>query len=228
VGDFFDIRRGIATGANDFFVMTRSQALERGIPRDFLKPVLTSPRRVRSDVIDADSEGVPLLSEMLFLLDCPMPPEEVKRRYPKLWEYLEQGRKEGKARGYLCRNREVWYWQERRQPALFLVSYMGRSSVERESPFRFFLNRSQAIATNCFLNLYPKPRVAAAIAGQEERARTLLHLLNSVARETSVRNGRSYGGGLHKMEPSELRSLPLGDLPDWLAHEREPAQLLLV
>ena len=228
VGDFFEVRRGIATGANDFFLMTVNEAAERHFPKQFLRPVLTSPRYLTSDIVEADENGIPMIAERRFLLDCNEPPEDVARNHPKLWAYLEEGRSSGIADGYLCQSRGTWYYQERRPPALFLVSYMGRSTVGRERPFRFFLNRSRAIATNGFLNLYPRPAVAAAIKSSPERAEALLTLLNSIPGEVAIRNGRSYGGGLHKMEPRELLSLPLPQIPEWLRCEAKAAQLALI
>jgi hypothetical protein len=216
VGDLFAVRRGIATGANSFFVLTREQLTEHRLWGAPLRPVLTSPRQLANEVIEADERGVPQIPKPVFLLDCAEAPAELARRCPETWAYLEQGREHGIADGYLCRSRQPWYTQEQRPPAPFLVSYMGRSTASREAPFRFFLNRSQATATNGFLCLYPKPALAKALANYPERGTELLRLLNAIDASTLRRNGRAYGGGLHKVEPSELLRLPLPTLPDWL------------
>jgi adenine-specific DNA-methyltransferase len=105
---------------------------------------------------------------------------------------------------------------------------MGRSTAMRENPFRFFLNRSRATATNGFLCLYPKPRLADALDGHPEREIELLQILNRIAPDTLKRNGRSYGGGLHKVEPSELLNLPLPELPPWLIVASPEPQLALL
>jgi hypothetical protein len=49
----------------------------------------------------------------------------------------------------------------------------------------------------------------------------LLELLNSISAETLKRNGRSYGGGLQKVEPNELLGLPLPSQPAWLTLEEQ-------
>jgi len=105
---------------------------------------------------------------------------------------------------------------------------MGRATAERSAPFRFFLNRSQAVATNGFLCLYPKPELAAALKNRPERELELLRLLTSIDAGTLRKNGRSYGGGLHKVEPSELLALPLPPLPGWLQGTSASRQLALV
>lgn len=44
LGDLFQIKRGLATGANKFFIMSEEQADSPGIPNAFLRPIL--PRNV--------------------------------------------------------------------------------------------------------------------------------------------------------------------------------------
>ena len=221
VGDIFKVRRGIATGANDFFILTSGQVRERDLPEVLLRPVFTSPRQLEGEIIETDGHGTPLVKEPLFLFDSNMSREEIEQRYPTAHRYLEEGRKAGVADGYLCKSRDIWYQQEKRDPAPFLLSYMGRPTSKRSSPFRFFLNRSRAIATNGFLCLYPKPAVARLLQEEPRRELELLELLNSISAETLKRNGRSYGGGLQKVEPNELLGLPLPSQPSWLAMEEQ-------
>ncbi|WP_089728836.1 Eco57I restriction-modification methylase domain-containing protein [Candidatus Thiosymbion oneisti] len=44
----------------------------------------------------------------------------------------------------------------------------------------------------------------------------LLDCLNNLKKQVLINGGRTYGGGLHKLEPSELASLPMPRLPEWL------------
>jgi hypothetical protein len=75
---------------------------------------------------------------------------------------------------------------------------------------------SEAIGTNVFLLLYPKPALKAAFEGRQERMLELLDTLNGLAREQVLGEGRTYGGGLHKLEPNELANLRLDKMPEWL------------
>ena len=59
LADFFSIKRGLATGDNRFFIMTREQIAERGLPIEAFTPILPGPRHLPSDVVDADSNGIP-------------------------------------------------------------------------------------------------------------------------------------------------------------------------
>jgi hypothetical protein len=70
IKDLFTIKRGLATGANNFFILTKSQATTYQIPGQFLKPILPSPKYLLVDKIEADTTGSPILEPQLFLLDC--------------------------------------------------------------------------------------------------------------------------------------------------------------
>lgn len=215
--DLFSVRRGIATGANDFFIIDCDTVAQYDIPNVFLKPILPSPRYLREPIIRATVDGLPDVSDFRYLLDCHFPPDKVRRQYPGLWRYLEDGIARGIPDGYLCAQKDVWYYQERREPAPFLASYMGRSNGDRECPIRFFVNLSNAIVTNVFLNLYPTSELAACLDGDRERMIELGQALNNVPAECVLHAGRAYGGGLHKIEPKELLEVPLESAPDWLA-----------
>ncbi|MDI9638986.1 SAM-dependent DNA methyltransferase [Geitlerinema splendidum] len=202
--DLFTIKRGLATGANDFFVLTPAQISDYQLPSKFLQPVLPSPRLLSVDEIEADGLGNPILNRQLFLLSCDLPPDVVKAKYPKLWEYLQMGVEQGICDRYLCRHRSPWYAQEKRPPSPFLCTYMGRQDTGRGRPFRFILNHSRATATNVYLMLYPKPALAKMLLDQPEFLKEVWSALDRISDEALMGEGRVYGGGLHKLEPREL------------------------
>ena len=214
--DIVTVRRGIATGANSFFLLDENTANQYEIPRQYLKPILPSPRFVHGPVIEANADGSPQVEGFRYLLDCTEPPDEVRKRHPGLWKYLEKGMAQGLPERYLCASRETWYFQERREPAFFLASYMGRSNGNRTCPIRFFVNFSNALVTNVFLNLYPTPELETALDGNRERLIEFVNILNAIPGDSVLQAGRAYGGGLHKIEPKELLEVPLPPLPSWI------------
>jgi adenine-specific DNA-methyltransferase len=207
LADFFDIKRGLATGDNSFFIMTRDEIDARKLPPQFFKPILPGPRHLETDIIESEADGTPNLSRQLFILDCRLPETEVKERYPALWSYLQTG-KATVAETYLCSRRKPWYAQENRPAAPFICTYMGRNMAKRDKPFRFILNRSQATAANVYLLLYPRPALATALANAPELGRKVWEFLNGIDAATLLGEGRVYGGGLYKMEPKELANVP--------------------
>jgi len=98
---------------------------------------------------------------------------------------------------------------------MYLATYMGRGRPG-SCPIRFILNRSLAVVTNVFLCLYPRPSLLRLLQDHPERQEELLAVLNAISQAEIRDAGRCYGGGLQKVEPKELRSLRLSQLPTWL------------
>lgn len=223
LADFFTIKRGLATGDNGFFIMSRADMQARGLPAQFFKPILPGPRYLEVDVIEAEADGTPKLQRQQFMLDCRLPESEVRQHHPALWAYLEDG-KPKVSETYLCSRRSPWYAQENRPAPPFLCTYMGRSLERRAKPFRFILNQSQATAANVYLLLYPKPALARALTDDPGLGRHVWEFLDGIAPETLLGEGRVYGGGLYKMEPKELANVPAAAIAAMLpAGEHHPA-----
>jgi adenine-specific DNA-methyltransferase len=226
LGDFFAIKRGMATGANAFFILERQEALRKGIPAEFLRPILPSSRHLPSAVIEAETDGYPRLDKSLAIIDCDLPEPVVQQRYPEFWKYLESGKAQGVDSGYLASRRTPWYSQERRDPAPFLCTYMGREKSDG-NPFRFFWNKSRATAANVYLLLYPRGQLKAALAARPDLYPTVFAHLQSLTGEHLVKEGRVYGGGLHKLEPKELANLPAEALTRIIQTRPAPKQRYL-
>jgi hypothetical protein len=219
IGDLFQIRRGIATGNNEFFLVNNETIRTFSIPPKFLLPILPSPRYLKTSTVERLDNGEPALSPATYLLCCDQPPDVVQNEFPGLWRYLQVGMEREIDKGYLCANRDVWYYQEKRAPAPILITYMGRQREETSSPVRFILNYSNAVATNVYLNLYPKPYLAALLRDDSSRLVELYQLLQKISVASIISGGREYGGGLHKVEPKELAAIELTPLPQWLGNQ---------
>ena len=217
LSDFFDIKRGLATGSNRYFILSPEEITERCLPTEAFRPILPGPRYLPADEVEADVDGKPRLNHQLFLLDFPLPENDIQKHHPTLWTYLEEGKAEGIADSYICRHRSPWYAQEHRPASPFLCTYLGRSDHTSGRPFRFILNHSDATAANVYLMMYPKGILAEAIKASEHVKRRVWEFLNSIGPSEMLNEGRVYGGGLHKLEPKELGRVPAGALWDMLS-----------
>jgi hypothetical protein len=99
---------------------------------------------------------------------------------------------------------------------------MGRRKEENGHAVRFILNHSKAIVTNVYLILYPKPELARKLHRQPALLGEVWLALRSIAPTSILEQGRVYGGGLHKMEPSELANVPAPELASLLRPFIEP------
>ena len=216
IGDLFSVNRGIATGANQFFILRRDKARELKLPDVALRPVLPKSRLLTSDVIERSGDGWPVVEPQLCVLDCELSETEIASKYPELDKYLAEGRALRVVDRNLVRHRRPWYRQERRRPAMFLCTYMGRGNASR-LPLRFIWNKSDAIATNVYLMMYPKLALADVLDERPKAREELFLLLQGAASATVGQFSRMYAGGLQKIEPRELLKVGLPNVPEWLA-----------
>ncbi|WP_076791278.1 N-6 DNA methylase [Chlorobium sp. KB01] len=212
ISDFFYIRRGIATGDNDFFILCLNEIKSRNLPLVAFRPILPSPRYLTENEVQADANGLPLLDRQLFLLDTRLSEERILESYPELYAYLQEGKERGIHERYLCGHRSPWYSQENRLPAPFVCTYLGRSNTKSGRPFRFILNNSSATVANVYLAMYPKPLLAKAIEQDATLLRKIWEMLNRITPEQLMGEGRVYGGGLRKLEPGELANVDAAEI----------------
>jgi len=92
--DFAKVMRGIATGSNEFFFLTRKRADELGIPEEYLKPAISRTRDVsgytltKQNLLELEKKGRPTL---LFSPDG----RELEDFPSNVREYLLKGEKQG-------------------------------------------------------------------------------------------------------------------------------------
>jgi hypothetical protein len=205
LGDLFTIKRGIATGDNNFFVLSKEQAMALEIPKKYLRNVLPPSRYLKGDVVRLDEDGFLDTKKKLVLLDVDLSMDQIQTQYPKLYKYLKEGMDKGVHLGYLTSRRGPWYSQEKRNTPSFFVRYMNRESKDQKTHHSIFIkNETDAIATNSYLMLYQKPSGLFAPLAVD-----IWSFLRKGLDKTLYRYGRTYGGGLVKFEPNELREIPI-------------------
>lgn len=217
ISDLFDVKRGLATGANSFFVLDRERAKELEIPDIALKPLLPKARFIKSTIIERAKDGFPLLDMQLVLVDCDLPELYIKEKFPAFYEYLQTARLpqiNGKSviQRTLVKTRNPWYKQEFRLPPPYLLTYMGRDKKDLP-PLYFLLNKSDAVALNTYLLLYPKKWLSELLESNVGLDEKLLECLNYSAYKNISKKTRVYSGALKKLEPNELRNLSVSNLP---------------
>ena len=206
LGDVFSIKRGIATGDNNFFIFDKEKALELEIPKKYLRNLLPPSRFLKGDVVRLDSDGFLDTEKKMVLLDIDLPLELIKTQYPKLYSYLSIGIQDGVDQGYLASRRSPWYSQEKRLTPNYFVRYMNRETKSGVMNHSIFIkNEADAVATNSYLMLYEKTDLFSVSDSQNN----IWEVLQKGISKALYKYGRTYGGGLVKFEPNELRQVPL-------------------
>lgn len=216
LSDFFQIKRGLATGDNDYFILTEEEIAARGLPMECFTPVLPSPRYLQQDEVKPRKDGTPDIEHRLFLLNTKLSEDEIRRRFLALATYLDEGKAKGLHERYLCKHRSPWYGQENRPPPTIVCTYLGRGDAKNGRPFRFIFNDSRATVANVYLALYPTRVLASELARDPSLLRKIWLALNKLPSDMLLGEGRVYGGGLHKLEPRELSNVPATFIQDLL------------
>lgn len=196
LGDVAAVMRGIATGANEFFFLTRAQLRKQKLEPSWFKRAVGRTRDCPAEMLDPehlellDSAGRPT-----WLLDLPdVPLEKLPAAARK---YLRKGEQLALPDRALIQMRKHWYRMEQRKPPPILFAYLGRRSC------RFILNRAGVLPLTGFLCVYP--RVEHRLPSE-----LLWRLLNEPETLAGLALvGKSYGSGAIKVEPRALERLPL-------------------
>jgi adenine-specific DNA-methyltransferase len=195
VGDYFDCRRGIATGANDFFCLSRAEMRGHHLSEAHFEPCITKATDADGLVFTRDKfDGLVSRDRKCFLLNP-------SRNDQNLTCYLKLGEQQGIPKRHLPRHRPIWYLPENRAVADIWAAVFSRESV------KFILNTSGAKNLTCFHGLYAKP-------GNETLAPLMTLFLNSsFGREAFSQVNRFYGDGLKKLEPKDVEDMPCPVMP---------------
>jgi predicted RNA methylase len=214
LGEIFNIKRGIATGANNYFIQDIEGVEKYNIPSELLLPIIAKARGLEHEVILSDGNGIPSNVKNSFVISTALSREELDKKYPEMAEYLALGDELGVFDGYLVRKRKHKFLQELRTPPPFLCTYMGRS-IDGKPAVKFIRNKSHAISTNSFNLLYPKEE----IFGKECPESTLDMLYETVLKKVGFEQieevTRTYSGGLKKVEPQDLKNVKVLEGLEW-------------
>lgn len=198
LGDFASVLRGIVTGDNEFFFLTRARAHQLGIPDSFFIDAVGRTRDVTGSAFTAlDLERLERSGRPTRLLCVNGLPFD--QMPPALQSYLKMGEQRGIPSKPLIRTRKPWYRMESRPCPPIMFTYLGRRAC------RFVRNHAHVVPLTCLLCVYPKrndPDFLERLWSVLSHPATIdnLHLV-----------GKSYGGGAIKVEPRALERLPLPD-----------------
>ncbi|XTZ14463.1 Eco57I restriction-modification methylase domain-containing protein [Micromonospora echinospora] len=188
------IRRGVATGCNEFFLRTDEQVAK--LPGTTYVPAATRLRDISTDRLDEaahDAIGARGLRRWLLWLS------EEDANDPVVSQLLEQGKAEGVPGAHLCKVRKPWYAVERIAAPDLLFGPMSKGR------FRVIVNAVKAVPTNTFYGIRIR-RAPKAV----EPVTMLASWISGPAGQHALANAsRQHGSGTLKIEPRDLADLQI-------------------
>ena len=189
LGTHASIDVGVVTGRNDFFVMEREHAIELGLLQ-YTVPLISRSKQLQGVYVGGtDWANLAASGDRVHLLHlAPLngePPKEALRNY------IRKGESEGVDKGYKCARRSPWYvvpsvWE----PHGFLLRQIY------DFP-RIVLNEAGATCTDTIHRMRCNSEPDLVVTN------TYTYLTGASAEI----EGRSYGGGVLALEPTEAERL---------------------
>jgi adenine-specific DNA methylase len=193
LGDIAKIEVSIVTGANDYFSVS-TQEIDQYNLHEWIRPLLPRIRFAEGLLYtESDHEKTILSGVKAWLLD--FDPKKPDPMVEKASEYIKIGERKGLHTRYKTSIRTPWY----RVPGVWADKLM----LSKRSHWypRLVLNQAGALTTD---TIY-RGRMIKKYAGYERELVASFH--NSLTLLTAEIEGRSFGGGVLELVPSEIARL---------------------
>lgn len=192
LGSLAKSRRGIATGANDFFHLPDSEVKQLSLRSVNLKPCVGRAEHVTGLKFTAsDFETLRTDNSKAWLLSFSAVPDQHEQLY------IQSGLEKNLHERFLLASRRPWYSMEQRTPSPIWAAVFGRTSL------RFIYNEAGVSNLTTFHCLYPE-------RDDPVFCKALVACLNSrLLQSMAEHQRRVYGGGLMKFEPKDLLSIQI-------------------
>lgn len=192
LGHFASVDVGVVSGNNAFFVLDEAK---RGALRAerYVTPVVGRTSAVKSILFDHTDFASFVARHNAFLLD--LASHALEDLPTPLQDYVTSGERDGVHLGYKCRVRKKWYVV----PSIYIPDAFMFRQIHKYPLLS--INRAHATSTDTIHRVRfrngANPDTLAALA------------FNSLTLAWAEVAGRSYGGGLLELEPSEAELLPV-------------------
>lgn len=193
LSEYAAVNVGVVTGRNSFFCLSEQEASSLGIRRHTVPLLSRSAQMEGLRFTGPDMEELANGAAKTRLLA--VSPEFDLRTDPALASYVTAGEQAGVQDGYKCRIRSSW-WSvpSTAVPQGFMLRQVS-------TMLRLAVNEVEATSTDTVHRVFTRPGV--------DMARLAVAAFNSITMAMSEVIGRSYGGGILEMEPSECAEIPV-------------------
>ena len=193
LGDFADVEVGITTGANSYFTVPISTVKEFKLEQ-FAKPMVGRSVQVNS-IMFTESDWLQNLQMEARANLLVFPNRNQISNHSGANKYIEYGEELGINKGYKTRIRDDWF-------VIPSIKLSDALFIRRNNLFpRLILNEAQAYTTDTMHRVFIKQ--------ETNKQAFIASFYNSLSLAFSEIVGRSYGGGVLELMPSEAEKILL-------------------
>ena len=187
------VSRGLATGANHYFLFSQEKADACEVPDLYLTPCLTRSSYVKHCVFThQDFLRLKNTGRNVYVLDIPSASVPAAKLPPALTTYLEKGLSEKVNKKYLPAHRNPWYIMEQKNPAPIWISAASRSEI------KVIRNLTGIRQLTTFHGVHVKDEFSHLTNI------IFCYLLTPLAQQLLYQNRKIMGSGLTKFQPNDI------------------------
>jgi adenine-specific DNA methylase len=192
LGEIADVKIGVVTGANRFFLLSQSQAKTLSIPAEAQLPFFTRFYQAAGLMFtSADIASARDNEEACILLDT-----RRSAHFQSVSAYLSTFDEELKQSNETFKKGSLWH-----QPQLGQISDSFLSYMHDSGP-RLVLNKAAVYCTNSIHRVFFKAGTA-----EIQHYLAAIGVMSTLGQFVAEIEGRSYGSGVLKIEPSEAKRI---------------------
>lgn len=200
IGHYADIKIGMVTGANNYFIVNHSTAEKYQLPKDVLKPVVSRFSYLQGIVHDKHRHRKSAKEDQRVYLVCPTE-EQMADTSSRVFQYLSEISIEERKNNRTFQKRPHWFapgWGIDGVAADCFLSYM----IHRGP--RMVVNTGKQF--NCTNSIHKVIFRDKTVSAKYKRAMALT-MLSTFTQFSAEIEGRAYSSGVLKIEPSAGRRI---------------------
>lgn len=196
LGNFCDVRIGIVTGANPFFVLSRSAAQKNELPTHALRAIVSKFEIVRGLQLSEGDLNVEVNRDFACLLLDTHDLDETEDG--PIQRYLSTFDLQKRQVNRTFNKRPIWHYSDDGYTPDAFLSYMHQNGP------RLALNQVGTTSTNTVHRVYFHPDITDL-----EKQATAISLQSTFGQLCAEIEGRAYGSGVLKHEPTGAKRIRL-------------------
>ena len=195
ISEFCTVSRGIATGDNGFFCLSKSQIANHQLPENVIDECVCRSADVKAIVFKReDFAELANADKSVFLLDI----KDVEDSATE--EYIKEGERKEINKKYLLSCRKPWYSMEQKPIAPIWVSSACRDRI------KFVRNIAGVRSLTTFHSIFVNQSY------QDDIDIIFCYFLTPIAQEIIRENRKELGNGLDKFQPNDLKTAKMLDI----------------